>query len=103
MEDQAYSHYFFKFLSQLENRLAEKVLSQLLENSPSFAMTIESKERLLTGDQLCEALQISTSHFYATKKRNKHFPVYDINGAIRYKQSEVEQFFKQLQILKEKK
>lgn len=96
MEDQALYNHFFKFFSELENRIAGKVVSQLMEHSNSFLGTSTNQENLLKPNELCDALRISTSQFYKVKQAHKNFPHYDIGGALRYKQSEVEQFIKNL-------
>ncbi|PWB21492.1 helix-turn-helix domain-containing protein [Flavobacterium sp. HTF] len=96
MEDQALYNHFFKFFSELENRIAGKVISQLLEHSNVFVGTPSNQENLLKPDELCKALRISSSQFYKIKKAHENFPVCNVGGAKRYKQSDVEQFIKNL-------
>lgn len=96
MEDQALYNHFLKFFSELENRIAGKVMSQLLEHSNAFVGTPANQENLLKPKELCDTLQISTSQFYKMKKAYKNFPVCNVGGAKRYKLSEVELFIKKL-------
>lgn len=96
MEDQAFYNHFIKFFSEIESRIAEKVLSQLLEHSNVFVETSTTHGNFLKPKELCDALQISTSQFYKMKKVYKNFPVCNVSGAKRYKLSEVEQFIKNL-------
>ncbi|KLT69608.1 helix-turn-helix domain-containing protein [Flavobacterium sp. ABG] len=98
MEDQALFNHFLKLFSELENRIAEKVISQLLEHSNALVGTPANRENLLKPDELCEALRISSSQFYKIKKAHKNFPVCNVGGAKRYKLSEVEQFIKKSKI-----
>lgn len=96
MEDQALFNHFLKLFSELENRIAEKVIFQLLEHSNAFGGTPANQENLLKPNELCKALRISSSQFYKMKKTYKNFPVCNVGGAKRYKLSEVEQFIKNL-------
>ena len=96
MEDQALYNHFLKFFSELENRIAGKVLSQLLEHSNVFVETSTMQGNFLKPRELCIALQISLSQFYKMKKAYRNFPVCNVGGAKRYKLSEVEQFIKNL-------
>lgn len=90
------SHHILKVVQEFEADLAETIVSKLLQELTS-ANSAETSEQLLIDEQLCEQLQISTAHFYKLKKKHKStFPVYNIGGAKRYKQSEVESFFKSL-------
>lgn len=90
------SHYILKVVQEFEADLVDTIVSKLLQELTS-ADSAETSEQLLTDEQLCSHLQISTSHFYKLKKKYcKTFPVYCLDGAKRYKQSEVENFFKSL-------
>lgn len=94
MEDQALQYHVLKVFSLLENRIADKVIQVLAEKGHLGNGTPLANEKFLRDVELCEALQISTAHFYKIKKKHKDFPVIDASGAKRYKLSEVEQFFK---------
>ena len=91
-----FTHNLLKTVSEFEANLAEAIAVKLLEQLNSMDL-VRDREELLTDEQLCNRLQISTSHFYKLKKKYcKAFPMYNIDGAKRYKQSEVESFFKSL-------
>ncbi len=94
MEDNQFAKHLLKVFSELEHRIAERVIASL-PYSPSSAIQI-TNEKLLKDVELCDLLQISTSHFYKLKYKHKDFPTHSIGGAKRYKQSEVETFFKTL-------
>lgn len=93
METQQLSHHILKAVKAFEANLVDTLASQLLEQLAKRDLS-QMPEEVLTDEQLCERLQISTSHFYKLKKTYKDFPVINLGGAKRYKQSEVEQFFK---------
>ncbi len=93
--DSQLSHYILKAVSAFEANLVDALASRLLEQLADRDLT-PMREEVLTDEQLCERLQISTSHFYKLKKKYKNFPVIDFGGAKRYKQSEVESFFKNI-------
>jgi len=89
------SHHILQAISQIEDRLANRIVNELLQKLNENKQCKDTEE-LLTDKQLCQSLQISISHFYKLKqKHKKSFPLYNFDGATRYKQSEVEQFFKQ--------
>ena len=96
MDNKAINYHISKIFSELEATIADRIIiglkAQLAE-----ANSLAVNEKLLKEFELCNLLQISTSHFYKLKKKYcKTFPVYSIDGAKRYKQSEVENFFKSL-------
>lgn len=94
MEQDALQYHLFKVFSEIENRIAKRVISSLSEQTKTSIGKPVGSEKLLKDVELCEALQISTAHFYKMKKAHKGFPVYNIYGAKRYKLSEVENFIK---------
>jgi predicted DNA-binding transcriptional regulator AlpA len=96
MEDQALYNHFLKFFSELENRIAIRVIEELTNHSKAFVGTPANQENLLKPDELCNTLRISLSQFYKIKKAHKNFPVCNVGGAKRYKLSEVEHFIKNL-------
>jgi len=96
MEQDALQYHLLKVFSELEIRIAQRVVDVLSEQTNAMVGMPIASEKLLKDVELCEALQISTAHFYKVKRRHKDFPVYDIDGAKRYKLSEVEQFIKSL-------
>lgn len=92
-----FSHHILKAVNEFESNLADTIVSKLVQELTSVDLTQTREEVLITDIQLCDLLQISTAHFYKIKKKHKStFPVYNIGGAKRYKQSEVESFFKSL-------
>lgn len=96
MGQDALQYHLLKVFSELENRIAQRIVNVLSDQSIAIGENSIQSERLLKDVELCESLQISTAHFYKVKRRYKDFPVYDIDGAKRYKLSEVEQFIKSL-------
>ncbi|MDG3582958.1 helix-turn-helix transcriptional regulator [Galbibacter pacificus] len=94
MEDKELTYHLLKIITELEHRIAERVIVSLPDLPASVVST--HNEKLLKDVELCDLLQISTSHFYKLKKKHKNFPTHCIGEAKRYKQSEVEHFFKQL-------
>jgi predicted DNA-binding transcriptional regulator AlpA len=90
------SHHILQAINEFETNLTDKIISQLFDKLSQESLT-QNDETLLTDEQLCTHLQISSSHFYKLKKRYKStFPVYNVGKAKRYKLSEVEKFFKTL-------
>lgn len=95
MDNNALTYHLAKVFSELEVRIAERVLSLLTEQGMAAGMSAGS-EKLLTDKQICEHLQISISHFHNFKKANPDLPSYTIGKNVRYKLSEVEEFFKKV-------
>lgn len=96
MEQDALQYHLLKVFSELENRIVRRITDALSQDSYAITGTPVERETLLKDVELCEALQISTAHFYKMKKAHKDFPIYNVCGAKRYKLSEVEQFIKSL-------
>lgn len=94
MDNNALTYYLTKVFSELEVRIAERVLSLMTENGLGLAGTPVGQEKLLTDKQLCELLQISTSHLSNFRKANPDFPSLPIGKNVRFKLSEVEEFLK---------
>ena len=93
MDNNALTYHLIKVFSELEIRIAGRVLSLLTEQGIAAGVPTDS-EKFLTDKQLCEHLQISISHFHNFKKANSDFPSYAIGKNVRYKLSEVEEFLK---------
>ncbi|NIF07088.1 helix-turn-helix domain-containing protein [Chryseobacterium sp. Tr-659] len=93
MDNNALTYHLIKVFSELEIRIAGRVLSLLTEQGIAAGVPTGS-EKFLTDKQLCEHLQISISHFHNFKKANSNFPSYAIGKNVRYKLSEVEEFLK---------
>ncbi|MBF6643426.1 helix-turn-helix domain-containing protein [Chryseobacterium indologenes] len=94
MDSNALAHHLSKVFSELKAGLAEEIIFQLKEQSLGPAGTPVGQEKLLTDKQLCEFLQISTSHLSNFRKANPDFPSYPIGKNVRFKLSEVEEFLK---------
>ncbi|MDV3856125.1 hypothetical protein CMT56_09115 [Elizabethkingia anophelis] len=90
----ALTYHFSKFVSELENRIAERVLSELTGHSGLFGSVQPNKEGFLKADELCELLHISTSHLYNLRTKFPDFPIHYFGRSPRYKLSEVEKFIK---------
>ena len=86
------TYHFSKFVSELEIRIAERVLSQLLDHSGLFGGAQPKEERLLNADELCKLLGISNALFYNWRNKFPDFPVLYFGKSPRYKLSEVQEF-----------
>lgn len=82
MDNNALAYHLTKVFSELEIRIAERVLSLLTEQGMTAGMSAGS-EKLLTDKQICEHLQISISHFHNFKKAHADFPSYAIGKNVR--------------------
>ncbi|MDC8099169.1 helix-turn-helix domain-containing protein [Chryseobacterium rhizosphaerae] len=94
MDNNALQYHLTKVFSELKAGIVEEIISQLKEQGLGFSGTPVGQEKLLTDKQLCELLQISTSHLSNFRKANPDFPSYAIGKNVRYKLSEVEEFLK---------
>jgi predicted DNA-binding transcriptional regulator AlpA len=92
MEDNAILYHLLKVFSELENRLTHQVVSMLSESLRLGKETSLDNEKLMTDDDICDYLQISSSTFYKFKKRHKGFPQIRIQSTVRYRKSEVDDF-----------
>lgn len=55
-----------------------------------------SIQPLLTTEELASSLNVSKSHINKLRKKHQNFPVINIDGSIRFRQSEVEAFFREI-------
>ncbi|KMQ67681.1 hypothetical protein ACM39_12550 [Chryseobacterium sp. FH2] len=94
MDNNALTYHLSKVFSELKAGIADEVISQLKEQGFGLAGTPVGQEKLLTDKQLCELLQISTSHLSNFRKANPDFPSLPIGKNVRFKLSEVEEFLK---------
>ncbi|MDR6544311.1 putative DNA-binding transcriptional regulator AlpA [Chryseobacterium rhizosphaerae] len=85
-------YHFSKFVSELENRIVQRMLSELTAHSGLFGGVQPSEERFLKADELCKLLHISTSHLYNLRTKFPDFPIHYFGRSPRYKLSEVEEF-----------
>jgi predicted DNA-binding transcriptional regulator AlpA len=90
------SHHILQAINEFELNLSERIINQLFDKLSQEKLN-QTNEVLLNDEELCQHLQISTSHFYKLKKKYRSiFPVYNVGKAKRYKLSEVETFFRSL-------
>lgn len=94
MEDKTkISYHFSKLLVELEENIAEKIASKILQHTKTISIG-DIQENLLTPKEACKKLRISLSHFYKIKKQYPKFPVCELGGVKRYRLTDVETYFK---------
>lgn len=94
MENNSLSYHVSKVVSELETRIAHQVVTVLSDYFKLAKETSKTDEKLMTDEEICDYLQISSSTFYKLKKQHKDFPVVRILGNVRYKKSDVVEFLK---------
>lgn len=90
------NYHLSNLFSELKNILSEEIthsINQTMKNNPNQDNACSV---LLTTDELVFNLKVSKSHINKLRKKHKDFPVLNIDGSVRFRQSEVEQFFKML-------
>lgn len=92
MEDNALSYHLSKVVSELGARIAHQVITVLSEQSQLAKETSKADEKLMTDEDICNYLQISSSTFYKLKKKHKGFPEIRILSTVRYRKSDVDKF-----------
>lgn len=92
MENNALAYHLSKVVSELETRIAHRVVTVLSEQFQLAKETSSADEKLMTDDDLCNYLQISSSTFYKLKKKHKDFPEIRILSTVRYRKSDVDIF-----------
>lgn len=100
MEDNALSYHLFKVISELESRIAQRIVTVLSEQFQSMEKTSSNSEKLMTHEDVCDYLKISSSTFFKFKKKHKDFPEIRIQTTVRYRKSEVDQFINNLNLKK---
>lgn len=80
---------------EIKSILSEEIIRSINESLSSVRQECNSTS-LLTTDELAYQLNVSKSHINKLRKKHKDFPVLNIDGSVRFRQSEVEEFFKNL-------
>src|SRR5690606_41548261 len=89
MEDNTLSYHLTKVISELEARIAHRVVTVLSEQFQLAKETSTADEKLMTDKDMCNYLQISSTTFYKLKKKHEDFPEIRILRTVRYRKSEV--------------
>jgi len=97
MEDNTLSYHLTKVISELEARIAHRVVTVLSEQFQLAKETSTADEKLMTDKDMCNYLQISSTTFYKLKKKHEDFPEIRILRTVRYRKSEVNKFLYNLQ------
>ncbi|PZR21809.1 MAG: hypothetical protein DI539_07200 [Flavobacterium psychrophilum] len=93
--DEKINYHLATFISELITLLAKEVSGSVKELM-KLPKQDDSSLPLLTTDELASALKVSKSHINKLRKKHPNFPVLNIDGSVRFRQSEVEHFFKSL-------
>ena len=94
--DEKINYHLASFLSELTGLLAKEVSASVKELMKLQKQDDSSFQQLLTTDELASSLNVSKSHINKLRKKHPNFPVLNIDGSVRFRQSEVEHFFKNL-------
>lgn len=84
--------FFTEFIELLVKEVSDSMgefLKIQKQNDNSF-------QPLLTTEELASSLNVSKSHINKLRKKHQNFPVINIDGSIRFRQSEVEAFFREI-------
>lgn len=100
MEDNAFSYHLSKVASELEARIAHRVVTMLSDQNQLAKQTSVADEKLMTDNQVCDYLQVSLSTFYKFKNKHKDFPEIRILNTVRYRKSDVDIFLSNIKIKK---
>lgn len=94
---QKINYHLTNLFSELENSISNKVENSIERalSKHDFSSPIASSS-LLTTDELASHLKVSKSHINKLRKKHTNFPAIKIDGAVRFKISEVETFFHNL-------
>ena len=77
-------------------QIAEEVATSVIASLSSLS-SLDSRspnDKFLTIEEVAELFQVSKSHINNLRKEHPEFPLLKIGESVRYKQSELEQFFK---------
>lgn len=83
-------------LEELRQILSKEILDSFQTTLSQNKTHLNDNEQYLTTDELATKLGISKSHVNKLRKKYKDFPVLSIQGSVRFKFSEVENFFIQI-------
>jgi len=87
-------YHLTSLFSEIKNILSEEIINSINHTLKHSTTQDSGSSSLLTTDELASSLKVSKSHINKLRKKHKNFPEYNIDGSIRFRQSEIEQFFR---------
>jgi len=89
-------YHLTSLFSEIKTILSEEIINSVDRSVQNCNSQQNLLQPLLTTDELAAYLKVSKSHINKLRKKYKDFPMLNIDGSVRFRQSEVEQFFKML-------
>jgi len=90
------NYHLATFLNEFIELFAKEVSNSLGKEMQLQKRNSSSSNSLLTTDELASSLNVSKSHINKLRKKHQDFPVLNFDGAVRFRQSEVEAFFRNI-------
>ena len=93
------NYHFHKFLQCFKEELTADVVSSIMDalKHAQNSYPKEIEDEFLTVKEVCARFQISKSQVHNLRKKyKKEFPIIRIGNSVRFKQIELETFFKNL-------
>lgn len=89
-------YHLTRLFSEIKTILSEEISNSVAISLQNCRQAQNQLQPLLTTDELAAYLKVSKSHINKLRKKHKDFPVLNVDGSVRFRQSEVEEFFKVL-------
>ncbi|MFL9837203.1 helix-turn-helix domain-containing protein [Flavobacterium sp. ST-75] len=88
------NHHLTNLFLEVKAIISDEIINSVGQSLKIYNSRQNTLQPLLTTDELASCLKVSKSHINKLRKKYKDFPVLNIDGSIRFRQSEVEEFFK---------
>jgi excisionase family DNA binding protein len=93
-------YHLTSLFSEIKAILSEEIINSIERSIQNSCTPQNQLQPLLTTDELATYLKVSKSHINKLRKKHKDFPVLNIEGSVRFRKTEVEEFFRILAIEK---
>ena len=96
LEQDRLTYHLSELLNELKAQIAEEIATSVIASLTSLNSlnSGSQNDKFLTIEEVAELFQISKSHINNLRNEHPEFPLLKIGESVRYKQSELEQFFK---------
>lgn len=94
-------YHLSNLLNEVKQTLSDEI-SASITKALSTRNSNSNTSEILTIEELAVNLKVSKSHINKLRKKHVDFPVLNIAGSVRFRQSEVEKYFTSVQELPKK-
>lgn len=96
------NYHLSSLFSELKTIISDEIANSIQQTLISCKSELtEQTQTVLTIEDVASVFKISKSHINKLRKKYKDFPVINIDGSVRFKKNELEEFFKTISAKRE--